>query len=116
MPVLLLLAGTIADYGWYFHRQIVLTGLVADATRVAATAPADPAQTAEQLAEEEVTNRLQQAGYTGSPTLDIQTFGTSPNVLLSVDVHVRQAPPFHFALAPDVLHARYVMRLEDQHR
>lgn len=114
LPVLFGLMGAIMDYGWYFHRQLALVGIVRDATRAAATAPLDPNLTPEQVAEEKVLLRLDDYGYSGQVAINVATYGQAPAKRLEVAVALPHQSLVGFGLVPHKLVSVYSMRLEDQ--
>ena len=114
LPVLFGLMGAIMDYGWYFHRQLVLVGIVRDATRAAATTPWGEDVTPVDVAEEKVLLFLDDYGYTGQVALNVKTYGEAPSERLEVAVALPHQSLVGFGFVPEKLVSIYSMRLEDQ--
>lgn len=115
LPVLVGLMGSIVEYGWYFHREVALDGLVQEATRIAVTTPQSAHRTPQQVAEDEIVARLNALGYQGQVDLSIQVNGQSPNEMLDVGVALPHEPLMGVrSYVPTKLVATSAMRLEDQ--
>ena len=115
LPVMVALMGGIIEYGWYFHREVVLEGVVQDVTRVAATTPTTDQRSPQKVAEDELVARLDALGYEGPVNLSVQVTGHYPDARLDVGVALPNESLLGFtSYVPKQLVSTASMRLEDQ--
>ncbi len=112
LPVLMMFLTGIMDYGWFFSQQISMIHAVRDGVRAGATTPFedDPVR----VTEERIATSLEEAGFRGAVTLDVQLVGNSPDRAVSAAAAVDYNALIGFVPTPSVVGSSLTMRLEDQ--
>ena len=112
-PVVMVMLAAIVDYGWYLSRAELVVQAAREGARAGAMTDYDASP--ELAATERAKSALAELGVVSSdPSITTKLVGTSPDMLVRVDISMPYEPLMGLLPVPKRVEASNTMRLEDR--